>query len=355
MKKIKYDDIVDINKIISIYNKIIINTKHRNKILDYNLFYMSNLVNIYNNLLGRTYNHGKYNIFLIKEPKPRVIMSEKLNDKIVNHLLSDYVLVPLIEPKLIDMNVATRINRGTKKAIDYMKKYLRIMKNKYDDFYILKCDISKFFYNIDHEILLNKLSKVILDKDLYLLITNIIKSTDMDYVNTQISNLKNYYNIEVPLYRKGKGLPIGNQTSQVLAIFYLNDLDHFIKEQLHIKYYVRYMDDFILIHQDKAYLKYCLYMINSFLTKEKLVLNRKTSISSISNGINFIGYRYIFKNNKLIMLIPSSNKRRIKKRINNRNTCIPNYHGYLKFGNTRNFCIKKQLKINNINRSRLIQ
>lgn len=136
MKKVKYDDIVDIDKIISTYKKIMINTKHRNKIFDYNIFYMSNLINIYNALLTRTFNHGKYNIFLINEPKPRIIMSEKLNDKIVNHLISDYILVPLIEPKLIDMNVATRINKGTKMAIYYMKKYLISMKKEYDNFYI---------------------------------------------------------------------------------------------------------------------------------------------------------------------------------------------------------------------------
>lgn len=342
MKIVKYKDILDINKIISIYKKIMINTKHRNKIFDYNLFYMSNLVNVYHSLLNKTYIHGKYNIFLIKEPKPRIIMSEKLNDKIVNHLISDYVLVPLLEPKLIDMNVATRVNKGTKEAINYMKKYLVSMK-KYNNFYILKCDINKFFYNIDHEILLNKLSKVIKDKDLYLLITNIINSTDLDYVNENILNIKNKYGIDIPFYIEGKGLPIGNQTSQILAIFYLNDLDHFIKEKLHIKYYIRYMDDFVLIHEDKEYLKYCLSKINKFLEKEKLILNTKTNIYSINNGITFIGYRYLFKNNKLIMLIPSNTKRRIKKRIYTGNSNIQNYNGYLIIGDTKNFKYRVEL------------
>lgn len=342
MKKVSYNDIIDIDKINSTYKKIIINTKHRNKIFDYNMFYMSNIVNIYNNILNKSYNHGSYNIFLIREPKPRIIMSEKLNDKIVNHLISDYILVPLIEPKLIDMNVATRVNKGTKMAIHYMKKYLITMRRKYDDFYILKCDIEKFFYNIDHKILLSKLKNILDDNDLYSLLSNIINSTDLEYVNKEIIKIKNKYKVNVPLYKIGKGLPIGNQTSQILAIFYLNSLDHYIKEKLHIKYYIRYMDDFILIHHDKQYLKYCLYEITKFLAKEQLYLNKKTNIYSISNGITFIGFKYMFKNNKLLMLIPSKTKKRIKKRIYNGDSFIQNYNGYLLYGDTGKF--KYQLK-----------
>ena len=98
------------------------------------------------------------------------------------------------------------------------------------------------------------------------------------------------------------------------------------------------MDDFILIHEDKNYLKYCLAEIEKFLEKEKLHLNKKTNIYSIKDGITFIGYRYLFKNNKLMMLIPSKTKRRIKKRIHRGNTNIKNYNGYLIYGNTKKFC-----------------
>ena len=117
MKNVKYDDILDLDKIITTYHKIMINTKHRSKIFDYNMFYISNLVSIYNSLLNKTYSHGKYHIFGITEPKFRIIMSERLPDKIVNHLVSDYVLTPLIEPKLIEMNVATRRNKGGVKLL----------------------------------------------------------------------------------------------------------------------------------------------------------------------------------------------------------------------------------------------
>ena len=337
MKKniIKYNEIVNLDRIIATYHRIMVNTKHRGKVLEYNMFYMSNLINIYNKLKNHTYHHGQYNIFVIKEPKVRVIMSEKLEDKIVNHLVSDYILLPLIEPKLIDMNVATRIGKGTKMVIYYMKKYLINMYKKYSNFYILKCDISKYFYSIDHEILLNKLKKLELDNDSYKIIKDIIYSTNYQYIYDKIDKM----GVDTK-YKIGKGLGIGNQTSQILAIFYLNDLDHYIKEKLHIKYYIRYMDDFILIHQDKEYLKYCLKQIKLFLEKEKVNLNDKTNIYSISNGFTFIGYKYIFKNNKLLMLIPSKTKKRIKVRIYSNKTTIKNYNGYLKFGNNNNFYFK---------------
>ena len=140
-----------------------------------------------------------------------------------------------------------------------------------------------------------------------------------------------------------------------MAIFYLNDLDHFIKEKLgieegetskdgkfnkeklHIKYYIRYMDDFILIHENLDYLKWCLGEISVFLEKEKLVLNKKTNIYSMSDGITFLGFKYIFKNNRLITLISSKTKRRIKKRIRKNLTNILNYNGYLIFADSKNF------------------
>ena len=325
MKKVKYDDLLSIDKIINTYKRIVKNTKHKEKIFTYNMFYTTNILNIYNVLKDKNYVHGRYNIFIIKKPKLRLIMSENLSDKIVNHLVS-YLILPIIEPKLIDTNVATRINKGTKEAIYYMKKYLIKMKRKYNDFYILKCDIKKYFYNIDHEILYDKLKITIYDKDILELLKSIIDSTDCEYVNETIKKL----NKDVPIYNKGKGLPIGNMSSQLFAIFYLNELDHFIKEKLRIKYYIRYMDDFILIHNDKEYLKHCKLEIEKFLKQEKLELNKKTNIHKINNGFVFLGYKYKFKNNKLLILMTSNNK--VKARKN-----VKNYNGYLKYVNCNKF------------------
>lgn len=365
---ISYDDIVSINKIKDVYDGIYKNTCHKAKLVRFELTKTSNIVKIYNTLKNKHYNHLKYNIFIIQEPKYRIIMSELMYDKIVNHLISKYVLIPTLSRKLIEQNVATRTGKGSKEGIRYMKKYINSIKENYDNVYILKCDISKYFYNIDHEILINKLSHENFDKDILRILINIISSTNNDYINDlidssisrEVSHLEdmNIYDLEakkkqlysLPRYRKGKGLPIGNETSQLLAIYYLNELDHYIKEQLHIKYYLRYMDDFILIHHDKEYLKKCLNLINKKLSYLKLSLNKKTQIYNLKSGVNFLGYKFILKNKKLVILLNNQTRKKIKRKLrkarkNNINfykKSLASYNGYFKVSTTNNFVYKNK-------------
>ncbi len=367
MKIINYEYLLDIDKLNDVFYTIKKNSKHREKILKFSIFYTSNIFNVMQLLKNKNYVHGKYNIFIIKEPKYRIIMSECMSDKIINHLVSKYVLFPLLERKLIDSNVATRENKGTKEGINKLKKYINKLKENNNKIYILKCDITKFFYSIDHQILLYKLSTIIKDVDIYNLIKSIINSTNYDYVNEKINELKEKSREEInnlkisskektlklsqldkiPNYKYNKGLPIGNMSSQILAIYYLNDLDHFIKEKLKIKYYIRYMDDFILIHPDKEYLKKCLYHIEKQLNNLKLKLNSKTQIIEIHDGLSFLGYKFILKNKRLYTLINSKVKRKINKSIKNiskekrKKFLLERYNGYLKHGNVKGYIYKK--------------
>ena len=153
---------------------------------------------------------------------------------------------------------------GTRKGLELASYFHQKCIIKYSTYYILKCDISKFFANINHDILKNKLLRRIKDKDALKIVFDIIDS------NTD-------------------GLFIGSMTSQILAIFYLNDLDHFIKKKLKIKYYIRYQDDFLLFHPSKDYLKYCLNEISNFLSSEKLSLNNKTRIYNSHDNFIFLG------------------------------------------------------------------
>ena len=117
---------------------------------------------------------------------------------------------------------------------------------------------------------------------------------------------------KIPFYEKGKGLPIGNMTSQILAIFYLNDLDHYIKEKLGIQCYIRYMDDLILIHHDVNYLKKCLRQIEEKVHELRLSLNEKTQIYEVTNqGFPFLGYRFVLRKKRLYILLLSNAKKRI--------------------------------------------
>lgn len=353
MKKIVYNDIVDFDKIIKEYEHIRVKTKNRNKICKFECFKGSNLLNILNILKSNKYKHGKYNIFIIKEPKYRIIMSEKLNDKIVNHLVSNYVLIPLIEPLLINSNVATRKNKGTSYGLYLTKKYINKIKLNNEEIYVLKIDIKKYFFNIDHTILLNKLRKLIKDENLYKLVINIIKSSNEKYFNEEIVKEKNRVIKkiknkeeqkqikELPIYQDNKGLPIGNLSSQILAIYYLNEVDHYIKENLKLKYYIRYMDDFIIFHDDKKYLEECLRKIKEKLQEEKLEVNKKTNIYNLNKGVGFLGYRFKLKNKKLIIRINNQTKRRIKRKIKNLKIynqeklvrVKASYKGYLSYSN----------------------
>ncbi len=367
--KLKYEDLVDIDKIREMYSIIRLNTKNKGKLHKFELFYSSNIISILTVLKNKCYKHSNYNVFLVHEPKYRIIMSEIMSDKIVNHLISKYVLAPGINPHLIPQNVATRVGKGTKEGIRYVKMYLNKLKLNYDKVYVLKCDIKKYFYSIDHELIYEKVKRFIDDEDILKVVKNIIDSTDEEYVNRHIRRVVNKeidriskLNIldkdlkiaelkRIPLYPQGKGLPIGNMTSQLLAIYFLNDLDHYIKEQLHCKYYVRYMDDFVIFHHDKEFLKQLRGQIEAKLHEFKLELNHKTNIYDLDHGFGFLGYYFFLKGKRLILKINPQTKRRIKKKMRklkkinapNYNQVKASYMGYLSVAHTKNLLKKMDL------------
>ena len=365
MKRVNnlYKNLSDINNIIRMTDKVLSKVKNKERREKFYLYYSEHIINIKNRLENKNINLGKYNIFLITDPKCRVIMSQSIEDKIINHLIAEYLLVRVFEKKYIDSMCATRLNKGSGYASKLMKKYLNEMKLKYKTFYILKLDIKKYFYNIDHNILKRILKDNIKDKDALNIIFKVIDSTNDNYINeriiklkkNRINNLSNEKLIEetkqIPLYKYDKGCGIGDQTSQAFGLIYLNEICHFIKEKLHIKYFINYMDDFVIIHQDKEYLNYCLDVIrNKLFSDYKLELNKKTRIYNVEDGVEFLGYRYILKNNKVVMKLRNITKKNFKKNIkilkllkdykyidNNRfELLLSSYKGALSKGNCNN-------------------
>jgi len=233
---------------------------------------------------------------MIYEPKARSIYAPDYADRVVQHCLCDNIIMPTLEMKLIYDNAACRAGKGTHFSMGRLSCFLREFYRSYGaDGYFLKCDIKKYFDNIDHDILKLKLSKAFVP-DVYNLLCVIIDS---------------YENAE------GKGLPLGNQASQWFALYYLDSMDRIIKEQLKIKYYVRYMDDFILLHHDKEYLKNCLKIIRKACNDDlKIELNSKTQIFPVKNGVDYLGWHfYLTDTGKVIRKLRTSNKRRLKRRI----------------------------------------
>lgn len=244
-------------------------------------------------LENQTYQMNPYNEFKIYEPKERVIKSCSFKDKVIQHCLCDEILHPVLRKEFIKTNYAGQIGKGTLYGMDCLKEQmLAFYKNNGIDGWILKCDIKKFFYQIDHETL-----KDIVDYHFCYDYTTWLNHILIDSTDSP-------------------GLPLGNQVAQVYALLMLNGLDHMITEELGIVLYGRYMDDFYLIHNDKEYLKNCLSVIEEFVGGLKLSLNGKTQIVPFHKGIAFLGFHhYITKDGKYIRKIKGENKRKIRKKL----------------------------------------
>ena len=239
-------------------------------------------------------------------------MSQSIIDKIINHYVARFILIPKLEKYLSYRNCATRKNMGTSYAIKLLKHDLEYFK-RYDSFYILKLDIKKYFYNIDHSIILKMIEDEFNEKE-YNLIKSILDSTNKEYINKKIEVLEKKEGIKLPRYNYNKGLAIGSMTNQFFAIFYLDKLQHFIRHDMHLRF-INYMDDYIIIHQNKEYLKYCLSIIKEKLNNEyKLEVNEnKTFIVNAKYGFDFLGYNFKVINKKTIIKLNQNSKKNIRK------------------------------------------
>ena len=318
-KNFNLNEIFTYNNLYKSYKNVCKNCRSKYKKTVFSFFLYSNLTDILNELKNNTYKFSKYNIFLIKDPKFRIIMSDQMNDKIVNHLIAYKILIPALSPYLIEQNVATRKGYGAKKAYYYFEKYANTLKVN-GNVYVLKIDIKKYFYNIDHNILLNMLKKKIKNKDVINILSRIINQTNEEHINKDIFRLKEIeikniksknisdkekaYLIksieELPYYKNGKGLSIGNVCSQIMAVFYLSEIDNFIKRELGCKCFLHYMDDYLILSNDKIFLKKVYKIIEDKFSEYKLTINYKSNIYKLNNSFTFLGRTYYLKNNKLI-------------------------------------------------------
>ena len=243
-------------------------------------------------LRNKTYKVSEYNEFKVYEPKERVIKTTSFKDKVIQHSLCDNVLLPRMQEIFIYDNCAGQTGKGTLFGLDRLSEQMQKFYKRYGrDGYILKCDISKFFYNISHEQLKDMVEYYFFDRDICWLCNLFIDSTE------------------------GKGIPLGNQINQGLALLYLDGMDKLIKNELGIEFYGRYMDDFYLIHSDKKYLKYCLEVITEYLKTLDLTLNGKTQIFPFKSGVNYLGFHtYITESGKTIRKLKNQNKRNAQRK-----------------------------------------
>lgn len=298
---------VNIYDILYVYEKEISKSvKNKKKLYKFERNKMININNIYNILNNFDNYFIKYNIFTIYEPKKRTILSLNVSDKIINHYFTKYVLEKKLDKYLDIRNVASRKGYGVSYGRKLLNKYIEEYK-KFDKFYILKLDINGYFYNIDHNVLKSLLIDK-LDDNEYRFLCKILESTNYKYVNDITGK-----------YGNNKGLPIGSMSSQILAVFYLHKIDFMIVNDFKLRM-VRYQDDYIIISEDKNYLKYVFGRLKEILLNEyKLELNDKKSfIISSNNYFNFLGYNYKVVNKKTIVKRMNSNNKRRKRKLKKR-------------------------------------
>lgn len=262
----------------------------KTEVIQFEMNLENNLINLLHQMQKGTYHIGQYRTFFVTEPKLRKIQALPYVDRIVHQWYVEEFIKPYIVPKFIKDTYACIVGRGAHKAVDTAQHYMQICKRNWGNYWILKCDIKKYFYSIHPQILLQIIKKHITDKKLLDFTQHLIFDNRDDNV----------------------GIPIGNYTSQFFANIYLNELDQYLKHVCKIKYYIRYMDDFVLLLKDKDACKQMKHKIEQFVQNHlALELNDKSRYYPASQGLNFCGYR-IWPTHRLLR---TRSKRKIKNKI----------------------------------------
>ena len=226
---------------------------------------------------------GPYRTFWISEPKPRLISAAPLRDRVVHHALVN-VIEPVFERRFVHHSYACRRGKGTHSALEQFVRWGRSSR------YVLKMDIRKFFPSIDHEILKARIARVIRDPDVLRLCDLIIDGSNEQEL------VQDYFpgdDLFAPLRRR-HGIPIGNLTSQFFGNVYLDGLDHFVKERLRVKRYLRYVDDFCCFGNDKEMLTEVRAAVREHLGMQRMKLNEgKSRIRQLKEGVEFLGFVHL--------------------------------------------------------------
>lgn len=302
-----YEQIYDFENLHQAYLEARKGKRYRDDVLKFTANLEENLIQIQNELIYGTYKVGRYREFYIYEPKKRLIMALPFKDRVVQWAIYR-VLNPLYEPTFIEHSYACRVGKGTHKAAEKLQQWLKMVNKKPDKWYYLKLDISKYFYRVDQKVLIKIIARKVKDKDVLRLLWRVIRSENTSF-GLPITAMMDHNDQRI----KDCGMPIGNLTSQLFANIYLNELDQFVKHGLKIRRYIRYMDDVIILHNDKKHLHKTLEDIRVFLEDNlHLQLNNKTAIRPVTLGIEFVGYRMWNTHKKLKKQTASKMKKRLK-------------------------------------------
>lgn len=227
----------------------------------------ANLLGLQRELSDRSWVPGSYRTFWIQEPKPRLISAAPFRDRVVHHAIFN-VLEPIFRRRMILDTYACIPGRGTHGAL---ARFLGFVRARGGVGVVLKCDIRSYFASVDHAVLLGLVERNVSDPRVLRLVRSLVEHGGE---------------------RTGRGMPIGNLTSQMFANLYLDPLDHFVKETLRVRHYLRYMDDFLMVLDDKAEARARQRDVEAFLADRlRLVLNPvRLSVTPLSSACDVLGY-----------------------------------------------------------------
>lgn len=284
-----YDKAVSFDKILIAHKKARRGKREKKEVILFELNLESEILRLEEELKHGKYKPEKYKTFKIFEPKERTIMASPYVDRVVHQWYVENFIKPYFVPQFITTSYAGIENRGMHKASKDVQKAMRVAKKQWNEYYILKMDVTKYFQNIDKRILWGILKRKIKDRKLLWLTRTILLSTE-----------------------GMKGLPLGNYTSQMFANIYLNELDQYAKHQLKCKFYFRYMDDIVILCENKSIAQDNQNKLSKFLNENlKLTFNSKTKIFKDIQGVNFCGYKI----NEYRLKIRNSSKYRMKRKL----------------------------------------
>lgn len=275
---------------------------------------MDNLIALHRRLANGTYRHDTYEAFAISDPKPRQIHKATVADRVLHRALYRQ-LYPTFDRTFISDSFSCRVGKGTHAALDRFRTFAgQVSHNHRRTAWVLKCDVRKFFASIDHDVLLGIVAERIGDARTVRLIETIVRSFHV---------------------RPGKGLPLGNLTSQLLANVYMDRLDQYVKCRLGVRCYVRYADDFALLFHDRDYLVVALDCVRDFLSREfRLELHPdKIEIQTFASGVDFLGWVH-FPDHRVLR---AATRRRMFRAVMEgaKEASVASYVGLLGHGNAK--------------------
>jgi retron-type reverse transcriptase len=310
-----YNHIISLENLLEAWKEFLKGKRSKKDVQEFQYRLSDNIFALHTDLKNKTYVHGGYYAFNISDPKPRNIHKASVRDRLLHHALYRK-LYPLFDIHFIHDSYSCRKFRGTHRALRCFRKFAhKASKNNTKTLWVLKCDIKKFFASVDQKILGEILKKYITDLD----VIDLIKRVTDSFSSTAA----------------GKGLPLGNLTSQLLVNVYMNEFDQFMKHELKAEYYVRYADDFVIMSRDKAWLQEILLKISDFLN-ERLALRLhpdKISIRTFASGVDFLGWVH-FPDHGVLRTVTKKKMFRKIETTQRKAETVRSYLGLLNHGNT---------------------